>query len=102
DGIRDFHVTGVQTCALPICENYPDVPTVEFDLYSACVEALINGDVDAVTTDQAILIGYAALYSGEIKVVGEPFTEERYGVGLPRSEERRAGKGGRSRGWRWH
>src|SRR5690606_39629903 len=21
DGIRDFHVTGVQTCALPICEN---------------------------------------------------------------------------------
>src|SRR5690606_39472913 len=23
DGIRDFHVTGVQTCALPIC--YPDI-----------------------------------------------------------------------------
>src|SRR5690606_39321520 len=25
DGIRDFHVTGVQTCALPICpiENFP-------------------------------------------------------------------------------
>src|SRR5690606_39291247 len=21
DGIRDFHVTGVQTCALPICER---------------------------------------------------------------------------------
>src|SRR5690606_39782702 len=21
DGIRDFHVTGVQTCALPICEG---------------------------------------------------------------------------------
>src|SRR5207302_5376608 len=21
DGIRDFHVTGVQTCALPICEK---------------------------------------------------------------------------------
>lgn len=70
-----------------IRENYPDVPTVEFDLYSACVEALINGDVDAVTTDQAILIGYAALYSGEIKVVGEPFTEERYGVGLPKGDD---------------
>src|SRR5690606_40497143 len=24
DGIRDFHVTGVQTCALPICEGQPD------------------------------------------------------------------------------
>src|SRR5690606_22827328 len=22
DGIRDFHVTGVQTCALPICSEY--------------------------------------------------------------------------------
>src|SRR5690606_40191086 len=24
DGIRDFHVTGVQTCALPISETFPD------------------------------------------------------------------------------
>src|SRR6266511_2515956 len=23
DGIRDFHVTGVQTCALPICSKRP-------------------------------------------------------------------------------
>src|SRR5207302_6304746 len=23
DGIRDFHVTGVQTCALPICNSSP-------------------------------------------------------------------------------
>src|SRR5690606_40791893 len=22
DGIRDFHVTGVQTCALPICRSF--------------------------------------------------------------------------------
>src|SRR5690606_40880221 len=30
DGIRDFHVTGVQTCALPICSRYSEalrVPT---------------------------------------------------------------------------
>jgi len=67
--------------------NYPDVKTVEFDLYSACVEALINGDVDAVTTDQAILIGYAAQYPDDIKVVGEPFTEERYGVGLAKGDD---------------
>ncbi|WP_166869094.1 MULTISPECIES: glutamate ABC transporter substrate-binding protein [unclassified Salinibacterium] len=70
-----------------IRENYPEVPTEEFDLYSACVEALINGDVDAVTTDQAILIGYAALYPDEVKVVGEPFTEERYGVGIAKGDD---------------
>src|SRR5690606_40911891 len=25
DGIRDFHVTGVQTCALPICQQFAPV-----------------------------------------------------------------------------
>lgn len=66
--------------------NFPGVPTTEFDVYSACVEALLNGQVDAVTTDQAILIGYAALYPDELKVVGEPFSEERYGVGLEKGD----------------
>lgn len=70
-----------------IKDNYPDVPTEEFDLYSACVDALINGTVDAVTTDQAILIGYAALYPDDIKVVGEPFSEEKYGVGVAKGDD---------------
>src|SRR5690606_41130352 len=30
DGIRDFHVTGVQTCALPICMN--DAPRTVWTL----------------------------------------------------------------------
>ncbi|WEK60254.1 MAG: glutamate ABC transporter substrate-binding protein [Candidatus Microbacterium colombiense] len=69
-----------------IRDNYPDVPTKEFDLYSACVEALLSGEVQAVTTDQAILIGYAAQDPDNLKVVGEPFTEERYGVGLAKDD----------------
>ncbi|MGF6823324.1 glutamate transport system substrate-binding protein [Microbacterium sp. ZKA21] len=69
-----------------IRDNYPEVPTREFDLYSACVEALLNGEVQAVTTDQAILIGYAAQDPDNLKVVGEPFTEERYGVGLTKGD----------------
>ena len=70
-----------------IKENYPDVPTKEYDLYSACVEDLMNGQVQAVTTDQAILIGYAAQYPEDVKVVGEPFTEERYGIGLAKGDD---------------
>ncbi|MGF3057224.1 glutamate ABC transporter substrate-binding protein [Microbacterium sp. YY-01] len=66
--------------------NYPEIDTVEYDLYSACVEDLLNNAVDAVTTDQAILIGYAAQYPDELKVVGGLFTEERYGVGLPKGD----------------
>jgi glutamate transport system substrate-binding protein len=70
-----------------IRDNYPDVPTEEFETYSQCVEALINDQVDAVTTDQAILIGYAAQNPDELQVVGEPFTEERYGIGLPKGDD---------------
>ncbi|MFC4138796.1 MULTISPECIES: glutamate ABC transporter substrate-binding protein [unclassified Microbacterium] len=67
--------------------NFPEVPTKEFDLYSACVEALLNGTVQAVTTDQAILIGYAAQDPDKLKVVGEPFTVEKYGVGLTKGDD---------------
>ncbi|WP_040163565.1 glutamate ABC transporter substrate-binding protein [Microbacterium gorillae] len=67
-------------------QNFPDTKTQAFDLYSACVEALINKQVDAVTTDQAILLGYAAQDPDELKVVGEPFTEERYGIGVAKDD----------------
>lgn len=71
-----------------IKENYPKIKTQEFDLYSACVENLVNGQVDAVTTDQAILIGYAAQQPEELKVTSGPvFTEEQYGVGLAKGDD---------------
>ncbi len=67
--------------------NYPDIKTQEYDLYSACVEDLTSGKVDAVTTDQAILIGYAAQNPDELRVVDGMFTEERYGVGLAKGDD---------------
>jgi glutamate transport system substrate-binding protein len=66
-----------------IQEEYTEAELVEFDVYSKCVDALLNGQVDAVTTDDAILKGYAAQYPDELKVVGETFSEEPYGVGIP-------------------
>ncbi len=71
-----------------IKENFPGIKTQEFDLYSACVESLINGQVDAVTTDQAILIGYAAQDPSNLMVTTGPlFTEERYGVGATKGDD---------------
>lgn len=67
--------------------NYPEIKTKEYDIYSGCVEDLLSGSVDAVTTDQAILIGYAAQHPDELKIVGGLFTEERYGVGIPKGDE---------------
>ena len=71
-----------------IKENFPGIKTEEFDLYSACVESLVNGQVDAVTTDQAILIGYAAQDPDNLMVTSGPLlTEEKYGVGLPKGDD---------------
>ncbi|MEV7121964.1 glutamate ABC transporter substrate-binding protein [Kitasatospora griseola] len=58
----------------------------QFDNYSLCVEKLLTKEVDAVTTDDSILKGYAAKNQGKLKVVGNPFSEERYGVGLNKTD----------------
>jgi len=52
------------------------------DTYTNCLEPLRSGQVVAVSTDNVILAGLAAQNEGEFKVVGEPFTEEPYGIGL--------------------
>ncbi len=56
---------------------------VEFQNYSQCVDALRSGQVDAVTTDNAILAGFATQAPDQLRVVGQVFSSEPYGVGLP-------------------
>ena len=56
------------------------------DTYSKCLEPLRSGQVVAVSTDNVILAGLAAQNEGEFKVVGEPFTEEPYGIGLAKDD----------------
>lgn len=68
-------------------QNHPDVETVEFDNMAQCVEALTSGQVDAVTTDEALLIGYTTLAPDELKVVGKPFTHEGFGIGVAKSDD---------------
>lgn len=59
---------------------------VEFQKYSQCVDKLATKDVDAVTTDDAILKGFAAQDPDTLKVVGEPFSQEPYGIGLNKDD----------------
>lgn len=54
---------------------------VGFDTYSECVEKVLDGTVQAMSTDGTILAGYAAQNEGQLKVVGEEFSEENIGVG---------------------
>lgn len=74
------------TPAQRIKDKYPGVQLQQYDTYSACVEALKTGAIDAVTTDEVILAGYAAQSPGTFKIVGKPFSEERYGIGLKKGD----------------
>jgi len=64
------------------------ITLTEYPRYSDCVAALANSQVDAVTTDDVILAGFAAQdqYKGKLKLVGHGFTDERYGVGIPKGD----------------
>ncbi|MEV0729103.1 glutamate ABC transporter substrate-binding protein [Polymorphospora sp. NPDC050346] len=59
---------------------------VVFDVYQKCADALASGQVDAVTTDNVILLGFIARNEGKFKLAGEKFTEEPYGIGLKKGD----------------
>jgi glutamate transport system substrate-binding protein len=59
---------------------------VTFDVYSKCADALRTGQVDAVTTDNVILLGLVGKSEGTFKVVGDTFTEEPYGLGIKKGD----------------
>ncbi|MEP9391453.1 glutamate ABC transporter substrate-binding protein [Gordonia sp. VNQ95] len=95
-------VTG-STSAQNVKAQLPSVQLQEYDSYSSCVEALRRSKVDALTTDEVILAGYANFFPDEFKIVGmtypadacvtssgkkvlktagAPFSTERYGIGM--------------------
>jgi len=65
---------------------------VQFQTYSQCVDQLLNSQVDVLTTDDAILKGYAAQQPDKLKLVGDAFSTEPYGVGLPKDDSALRGK----------
>ncbi len=80
-------VTG-STSAQKVKDKIPGVNLREFGTYSECVAALISNGVDALTTDNTILAGYASQeqYKGKLKVVGQTFSEEHYGIGIKKGD----------------
>jgi glutamate transport system substrate-binding protein len=84
-GKKVCSVTG-STPAENIRENYPEADLTEFDVYSKCAEALKNDQVQAVTTDNVILLGLISQDEEAFELVGEPFTKEPYGIGLKKGD----------------
>ncbi|GGM26658.1 MULTISPECIES: glutamate ABC transporter substrate-binding protein [Micromonospora] len=59
---------------------------VLFDTYDKCRDALTGGQVDAVTTDNVILLGYIAKDENAFQLAGENFTKEPYGIGVKKED----------------
>jgi len=62
------------------------VQLVEYPNFSDCVTALLAEQVDAMTTDDVILAGYAAQNPELLRVVNKPFSKEEYGIGLRKGD----------------
>src|SRR5690606_41124446 len=92
DGIRDFHVTGVQTCALPVSINPGD--------HAQQTELLLNNRVDlALMLEPAGMkeLTFVPLFTDEMKFLVSPV----HPWAQARSEERRVGKECRSSTWQY-
>jgi len=84
DGKNLCSVPGTTSAAYVTSHYLGNIKLVELPRFSDCVTALANSEVDAVTTDDVILAGFAAepQYQGKLKVVGKGFSDEIYGVGV--------------------
>src|SRR5690606_40768806 len=94
DGIRDFHVTGVQTCALPILTGNDARPLFERAFLEYLRGLEFSCDVDAIPEGTPVFA-----YEPLVRIVG-PIVQCQ--ILETRSEERRVGKEGRCRSARCH
>lgn len=74
------------TPAARIVDEY-GAALVATDVYSNCLDPLRSGQVVAVTTDNVILSGFVDQNPGEFKLVGDPFSQEPYGIGLSKGDD---------------
>ncbi|GHB50401.1 glutamate-binding protein [Streptomyces umbrinus] len=70
----------------------PKAQLQEYPTYSACLSGLQSGAIDALTTDDSILAGYAsqANFKGKFKLGGFKMTNENYGIGVKTGSDLKA------------
>ncbi|MFE9445453.1 glutamate ABC transporter substrate-binding protein [Streptomyces sp. NPDC006602] len=66
----------------------PKAQLKQYGGYSECIAGLQSGAVDAVTTDDSILAGFAAQdqYKGQFKLAGLKLSNENYGIGVKKGD----------------
>ena len=70
-------------------EAAPKAEQTPFNDHNTCLSALETKQVDAYVVDESLLLS-AMQGSEAFKIVGEPFTQDPYGIGLPRNSDAKA------------
>ncbi|MFJ8003633.1 glutamate ABC transporter substrate-binding protein [Streptomyces fagopyri] len=70
----------------------PKAQLQKYPTYSACLTGLQNKAIDALTTDDSILAGYAsqATFKGRFKLGGFKMSNENYGIGVKKGSALKA------------
>jgi polar amino acid transport system substrate-binding protein len=63
-----------------VLKTYDDIGSAYLDL--------VNGQIEAVVADNPLAIGYVRKYEGKLKAVGQPFTNEQYGIAVKKGNEK--------------
>ncbi len=63
-----------------------DTNVISYQNEAECFQALKMGRVAAWSTDSTLLIGYAAEEPGQYELIGDFFSDEPYGIGLPEND----------------
>jgi glutamate transport system substrate-binding protein len=59
---------------------------IRLDTSTQCINELLAGNVDAFSTGNIILLGYAAEQPDRLRVVGRPFTVDNVGIGVAKDD----------------
>ncbi|NSW51299.1 MAG: basic amino acid ABC transporter substrate-binding protein [Anaerolineae bacterium] len=73
------------TTGLMEAEAVVDATVKTYDSYELAFQDVANGQADAIIIDYPTALAYVALNEGKLKVVGEPFTDENYGIVICKS-----------------
>ncbi len=85
-GRKLCEVTGSNSWRRVKEERKVAVQLVQSPSYSDCMSKLQSGAVDAVSTDDLILAGFAASVGDSVRIINAPISDERYGVGIKQSD----------------
>ncbi len=76
-------------------DNFPNVVRKAYDEVGFAVEDLMNGNVDGVVCDSIVASDFVlsnTAYAGKLQIVGEPFTEEFFGIAVQKENTELLGK----------